>query len=100
MKIIFEQTGGFMGRSLSLTLDFNDLSPQDAATLKSMLEQADFWNIQPDKAPRPARDDFHYRLTVETEKGQHTVRTSDTNAPAQLRPLIHELSKRARAAEK
>jgi hypothetical protein len=93
---MFEQTGGFMGRRIDVTVNLEELPPDQASALHNMVEQANFRELGEDLAPRPARDDFHYRVTVETETWQHTVRVTDTNAPQELRPLLQELSKLAR----
>lgn len=100
MRIVFEQTGGFMGRTVSLTLDLSDLPEEQAIAIRSLLQEAHFLELDQDLAPRPARDDYSYRITVETASAEHTVRVSDANAPANLRPLLQELSKRARSQRK
>lgn len=96
-KIEFERTGGFMGRKVSLSLNLEDLPPDQARTLDLLLEQADFFNISdyPDTPPVP--DAFVYSITIITETRRHTVHTSETTVPEQLRPLITDLSARARA---
>lgn len=97
MRIIFERTGGFMGRKTSLTLDLNDLPADQAGTLRDLLEQTNFLSLEESPpAPSPARDEFHYRVTVETKNIQHTVHTTDTTMPASLYPLIEELTRLTR----
>jgi hypothetical protein len=100
MRIVFEQSGGFMGRTVNLTLDLSDLPDDQATALRSLLQEANFLDLDREMAPRPARDDYSYRITVETESLEHTVRVSDANTPSNLRPLIQELSKRARSQRK
>jgi hypothetical protein len=96
MRIQFERSGGFMGRTVNLAVDLDDLPAGEAEALRRLVEQADFSGLNKDLAPTQARDDFQYRITVETEKGEHTVRVSDASAPESLRPLLEELSRRAR----
>ncbi len=95
-RIVFQRSGGFTGRTISLTLNLDDLSPDQAATLNGLLAKADFFNLPADSTKRPVPDEFIYALTIETEKQSHTVRTSDTTAPESLRPLLDDLSLRAR----
>jgi len=96
-KIDFERTGGFMGRAVRLSLDLDDLPADQTETLSLLLDEADFFSLEdpPGKAPLP--DAFQYTITVTTDSAQRTIRTSDTTAPEKLRPLINDLSARARA---
>ena len=95
-KIFFERTGGFMGRKVSLTLDLDDLSAEQVELLDEMLDDADFFELPPDLTKPTIPDAFTYNITVSSEKGQHSVRVGDATAPEDLRPLLEELSKRAR----
>ncbi|HEY6074580.1 MAG TPA: protealysin inhibitor emfourin [Anaerolineales bacterium] len=100
MRIVFEQTGGFMGRTVNLTVDLSDLPAAQADQLRSLLQEAHFIELDKDLAPLPVRDDYSYRITVETESAEHTIRVSDASAPSDLRPLIQELSRLARSQRK
>jgi hypothetical protein len=94
--IHFERSGGFMGRKVKLTLDLDSLPPDQAETLRGLLETCDFFSLTPsDQLPVP--DEYIYRLTVTTATIEHTVETSDTRMDDALRPLVEELAKRARA---
>jgi hypothetical protein len=96
-KIEFTRTGGFMGRKVNLTIDLDELPPDQAQTLNLLIEQADFFNI-PENPPRPpVPDSFIYTITVTKEGRQHTIQTSDMTASEKLRPLLTALSARARA---
>lgn len=93
MRIHFQQTGGFMGRKTELTLDLAALPPDQAEVLRQRVDDANFLTLG-DSIPafHPARDAFHYLITVETETLQHTIHVTDVTMPATLRPLIEELS--------
>jgi hypothetical protein len=97
MKIIFERSGGFMGRNVKLELDLADLPPDQAEILKRLVEESDFFSLTESLPKAPAPDGFTYTITVITTKIRHTVNTADTSAPEVLRPLLDELSTRARA---
>jgi len=86
-----------MGRRVRVSLNLEDLPPDQARTLSLLLEKADFFNLSdnPEKPPMP--DAFTYSITVVTETRRRTIHTSDTTAPEQLRPLLTDLSARARA---
>lgn len=85
-----------MGRTMDLTLDFQDLPEEEASTLRTMLEEANFLSLDEHLSPNPIPDGFSYRITVENERIEHTVYASDGNVPESLRPLLDELSRKAR----
>jgi hypothetical protein len=100
MIIYFERSGGFMGRSVSTTVDTNRIEPERALSLLEKIEDADFFDLP--KSPGASiegfqgADDFCYKVTVEVAGVQHTVETSENNAPEELQPLLQELSRLAR----
>lgn len=100
MKIYFERSGGFLGRSVSTVVDTNKLPPERALSLLEKLEDADFFDLpeSPDAGLEGVfvADQLSYKVTVELAGVQHTVETSETNAPHELQPLLHELSQFAR----
>lgn len=96
-KIEFERTGGFMGRKVSLTLNLDDLPPDQVQTLQQLIDEADFFNLSDSPAKSSAPDSFTYTITVTTDTRHHTLKTDDITAPDKLRPLLTELSARARA---
>jgi hypothetical protein len=104
MKIYFERSGGFMGRNVSTVVDTNQIPPERALSLLEKVEDADFFDLPEmpgallESAPVP--DEMSYKVTVEVAGVQHTVETSDTSAPQQLQPLLQELSRYAREANR
>ena len=95
-KILYERTGGFMGRKVSVTIDLDDLPDDQAELLDDLLDEADFFELPADLTKPAMPDAFSYNITVFGDQGQHSVRVSDTTAPDDLRPLLEELSKQAR----
>ncbi|MBI5839259.1 MAG: hypothetical protein HZB19_04080 [Chloroflexi bacterium] len=96
-RIEFERSGGFMGRKVTLNLNLDELPPDQAQTLSLLIDESDFFNLPDSPAKPPVPDSFLYTITVTTDTRQHTVHTSDTTAPERLRPLLIDLSARARA---
>lgn len=95
-KIFFERTGGFMGRKVSATIDLEELPDEQANMLTELLESANFFEL-PANLTQPAMPDaFVYNVTFSDETKQHSVRVGDASAPNELRPLLDELSRRAR----
>jgi tRNA/tmRNA/rRNA uracil-C5-methylase (TrmA/RlmC/RlmD family) len=97
MRIIFDRSGGFMGLKSSLTVDLDDLPPDQAETLRRLLDESHFFTLIVDSPTRPIADGFQYTITVESGTATHIIHTSDTTAPDELRPLLEELSQRARS---
>ncbi len=85
-----------MGLKAYLTLDLDDLPPDQAETLQRLLDEADFFNLPASLSSRSAPDEFHYKITVELNTRSHAVQLNETAAPESLRPLLSELSLRAR----
>ena len=86
-----------MGRKVGLAVDLADLPPDQAGTLKRLVDESNFFKLTelPPKTPMP--DGFMYSITVETETTQRTIHASDTNLPQTLRPLLDDLMARTRA---
>jgi hypothetical protein len=95
-KIYYERTGGFMGRKVSVTIDFDDLPEEQAELLDELLDEADFFELPADLTKPTMPDSFTYNITISSEERQHSVRVSDATAPDDLRPLLEELSRQAR----
>lgn len=101
MKIYFERSGGFVGRSVSAVVDTNQIPPEQALSLLNKVEDASFFDLP--ESPGVALEGYQgadhlcYKVTVEVAGVQHTVETSEINAPQELQPLLQELSQLARA---
>jgi len=96
MRILFERTGGFMGRTVSLNLDLTHLPSDQALTLKRLVDESDFFNLTEPPPNTSMRDGFNYSLTVTERKTEHTLHLSERNIPSALRPLFEELIERMR----
>ena len=96
MRIHFERSGGIMGLKSILLLDLDELPLDQAQTLRLLLDKSQFLTLPENPPTHPAPGGFQYSITVETKTVTHTVHTSDITAPDELRPLIQELSQRAR----
>lgn len=95
-KILFERTGGFIGRKVSLTIDLADLPDDQAELLDELVDKADFFKLPTDLTQGGMPDAFAYNITVSSEDRQHSVLFSDSTAPNDLLPLLDELNRQAR----
>ena len=96
-RIKFERTGGFAGMRIAADFELDDLPEEQADQLCEMLDDVDFDEL-PENLMKGNQvpDGFTYTITVESEKGQHTVTTSDTSAPSKMQPLLELLYQIAR----
>ncbi len=96
MRIIYERSGGLMGRKVRFSLDLNKLPGDQAEILERLLKEADFFNLPEKFISNPVADEFTYLITVETALHRHTIRITDSSITDPLRPLLDDLSVRAR----
>jgi hypothetical protein len=96
MRIFFERSGGFLGTTLSTTVDTATLPPEEANELGELLQETHFFELPPILAEAKGADQMSYRLTVETATQSHTVETTDEGAPDALQPLLRQLTLLAR----
>lgn len=97
MKISFERTGGFAGMSVAITVEVDSLPEPDAAALRKLVKDADFFNLVETRPGRAISDGFQYTITVEGDDQQRSLQVTDTSVPDKLRPLLDYLSLRARS---
>ncbi len=100
MRIEFKRSGGFMGLSLSTTVDTDSLAVQEADDLKRLVEAAGFFTLPATLKSTKGADQFTYRLTIESGDQRHTVEVSDSVAPESLRPLLQRLTSMARSTSR
>lgn len=94
MRVLFERTGGFAGRTIRGSLDSSLLAAPKARRLRELLDRSCFFDLPPVlESDQPGADRFHYRITVETEKGKHTVEAGDAAVPRPMRPLLDFLAR-------
>jgi hypothetical protein len=100
-RIKFERSGGFAGMTISRDLKMEDLPEEQVETLMELLEDLDFEELPEQMLDTEAMpDQFTYKVTVETARGEHTVVTGDASAPEKLQELLHLLDRLARRRKK
>jgi emfourin len=96
MRVVFRQSGGFAGLILGTELNTNDLPPEEAATLRSLVQQGNLQSPIGETASR-ARDLRTYEIIVEPDEGDsYHVAFDDSNVPRGVGPLLDMLRERAR----
>jgi hypothetical protein len=92
LHIGYRRSGGFAGIETTADLDADELSA-DAAEIAARL-LSDPASGAPVGTPRGA-DQFNYRLELQDGSRRHTFEWTDLTVPADVRPLLSELNRRA-----
>lgn len=96
MKLRFRQTGGFGGLVMGCDLDTGTLSPPEAQELARLIKQANLERTQTKRSDK-ARDLQNYEIAVEGEGITTKATFDDMSMPANMKPLLDFLRRRARA---
>jgi hypothetical protein len=102
MRVTLQTEGGvahFPGLSKPVTIETNQLSEQDAAELKRLVDAARLSDrpAQLGRAAPGAADYQQYTITVETGDRSQTVRMSDLGDDPDLKRLLRFLQDQAKA---
>ena len=94
---MIERSGGFAGISQTHSISTDQLPAEQAQTLRDLVDAADFYKL-PSVIPStgPVRDPFQYKVTVESERGTHTVQAGEAAVPPLLRPVLDWVKNSAR----
>jgi hypothetical protein len=97
MRIVIERSGGFAGISQTHSISTDQLPAEQAQTLRDLVDASDFYEL-PSVIPSggPERDQFQYKITVESERGTHTVQAGEAAVPPRLRSLLDWVQNSAR----
>ena len=93
LRIGFVRSGGFGGLRLAAELDGAELTPGEAALVRSLLEGQD---PPPATATAQGADRFRYELTIRGGGASRSMSLSETDLTPELRPLVHRLEAHAR----
>jgi hypothetical protein len=100
MRVRFKTEGGFAylpGLSQPVTIDADELSPEEAAKLERLVEAAGFFGLPAtSEPPRGSADSRSYTISISSSGRSHTARIAEPVENPQLRTLIDYLSEKAR----
>jgi hypothetical protein len=99
-RIKFERTGGFAGMRIATDVKLEDLPKEQVETIMELLDDLDFDELPEQMLDESVPDQFTYKITVETDKGEHTVVTGDSSAPEKMQELLQLLNRLARTRRK
>jgi hypothetical protein len=97
MKVYFERTGGFAGIRASVSLDTDKMPRDESEQLHRLYNNLNFFNL-PSKSESEsgAADLFHYKITIESKDGEHTIETTDMSITPEFEIFINFLSEKIR----
>lgn len=90
-RIIYERSGGFMGRLIRLELTLDELPPDHSQTLQHLLDETNFFHLETPPSTQPAADGFQHAITVEDGPLSRSISFGEGNIPGKLHPLLEEL---------
>jgi hypothetical protein len=92
MKITLKQDGGFAyvpALSAPVTIDTEDIDPEEASELESLVRGSHFFERGPSKKVAAGAADYRtYTLTVQDGSRVHTVKLRDPITDADLERLV------------
>jgi hypothetical protein len=98
MRIKVERSGGFTGINLTNSVSTDQMSAEEAKKISDLVGTARFFELPSvirSNPPEPDRP--QYKITVETERGTHTVQVDQAAMPAQLQPVLNWMKSSERA---
>jgi hypothetical protein len=105
VRVQFKTEGGIAylpGLSRPVTIDSDQLSPEEAAELKQLIEATDFFDLPANVGPSPrgAADYRQHTVTIEQGGRQHTVQLNDLVQDTHLQRLLTFLRTKASEVRK
>jgi hypothetical protein len=89
MRVVIERSGGFAGISRSQSFSTNDMPAEDAKKLRDLVDASGFYELPSAiHSDNPVPDAFRYRITVDGERGTHTVEVDEGAVPPRLQPIL------------
>jgi emfourin len=92
VRVGFRRSGGLAGITIAVDTDSNELSPAEGETIRALLAGP----AKPPSSTPQAPDRFTYELQIDDGRQRRVLRWPEAAVPDDLRPLIAELTTRAR----
>jgi hypothetical protein len=101
MHVEFTTEGGlahFPGLNKPVVIDSDELSQEEAAELRRLVETAHFFDLPAKASPPPhgAADYYRYIITIQEDTRRHTVELTDPVKDADLQRLLTFLRTKAK----
>jgi hypothetical protein len=97
MRIQIVRSGGFTGMPIEVSINENDLQPDEVNQLHSAVQESQFFTL-PTKLPDHSggADSFNYTITVEERGKTHTIVGTESALPPSLAKLVQKYIRKAR----
>ena len=101
MRITLDRTGGFMGMRFSTTVDTDSLPPEEADSLRAMVQSAGLLAEKPHVSSSPGHpDQYGYMVTVVERDKTYATSVQERDVTRELRPLLDLLMARAKRGQR
>jgi hypothetical protein len=98
MRIKVERSGGFTGINLTNSVSTDQMSAEEAQKISDLVDTAGFFELPSViRSNLPETDRPQFKITVETERGAHTVQVDEAAVPTQLQPVLNWMKSSGRA---
>ena len=97
MRVVVERSGGFAGINQTNTISSDQLPAEDAQKVADLVAASGFFALPSAiRSTEPGGDRFQYTITVENERGTHTVQVDEAAVPPSLQPVLSWVKNAAR----
>jgi hypothetical protein len=97
-RVELVQEGGFTGLRRVALLDTRSMPEADSEQLRGLIARAEFFNLKADACVPGVPDAITYTVTIEGDRGSHTVRTNVAERYPALDELVTYLRSRRKKA--
>lgn len=94
MKVIVEQTGGFVGY-LRKIVDTSELDPEEEARFRSLVEQSSLLSRKGEQQLEEGNIP-NYTITIETDQGVYQAAFDEKSKPESAAPLLRYVQQRGK----
>lgn len=97
MRLQVERSGGFRGIGPTSSISTDQLPAEEAKKLNELVEAAGFYDLPAEiRSTGTGADGFQYKVTVESERGSHTVQVDEDAVPPSLQLVLDWMRNYAR----
>ena len=100
MRMSVERSGGFAGINQSNSVSTDQMPAGEVEKLVGLVEAAGFFELPSViGSTEPGGDRFQYKISVEGERGTHTVQVDEAAVPPSLQPVLNWMKSHTRSGE-
>jgi hypothetical protein len=97
MRVAIERSGGFAGISRANSISADQMPVEKAQKLRELVDASGFYELPSAiHSSGTIADPFQYKITVESERGTHTVQADEAAMPPRLNSLLDWVKRTAK----